>query len=67
MKASTLVGWVIVSALTLFIFINWRYADINFLWIVNTRMPISLAMIIAAVMGFLAANFLKGQKKDRHD
>ena len=65
MKVSTVFGWVLVACLTLFVFINWKYAHINFLWIVQTQMPISLALLLAAAMGFGAAHLLRMVKKDR--
>lgn len=65
MKVNTVIGWILVACLTLFVFINWRNADINFLWIVRTQMPISLALLIAAAMGFGAAHLLRMVKKDR--
>jgi uncharacterized integral membrane protein len=65
MKVSTVVGWVLVALLTLFIFINWSYTNINVLWVARINMPVSLAMLASAALGFGAAVLLRMVKKDK--
>jgi uncharacterized integral membrane protein len=65
MKVSTLIAWSIIAVLTLFIFINWHATSINFLWVARVEMPLSLALIFAAAMGFAAATLFRMVKKEK--
>jgi uncharacterized integral membrane protein len=61
-------AWGIIAVLVLFVVINWQEAEINFFWIVTAEMPISLAILAAAGLGFAAGELmayvrLPGKKK----
>ena len=66
MKVNTVIGWVIVALVTLFIFVNWTTPQRIWLlpW-VSVQMPLSVALLAAAAMGFGAAHLLRMVKKDR--
>lgn len=49
-----ILAWAIIALLVIFVVINWDAARINVFWIVTAEMPISLAILAAAALGFAA-------------
>ncbi len=54
MNIRLIVFWILLVALGLFVALNWVPSRINLFWIVQAEMPVSIAIVGAAVLGFLA-------------
>jgi hypothetical protein len=66
-KVGTVVGWVLVAFLTLFVLVNWRIEEITVIpfGVFSVRMPLSIALLLAGGLGFVAAVLIRMVKKDR--
>lgn len=65
MKVTTVIAWGLVSVLTLFAVINSNRVHLNFLWIADATVPVSLAMFLSAGVGFAACWLMRLVKKDQ--
>ena len=68
MKFSTIIGWIMVAAVTLFVFVNWTAPQkIYVLPWVSIDMPLSVAILAAAALGFFGASRMRMYKKEKKD
>lgn len=49
-----ILSWALLIALAIFVGLNWASARINLFWIVQAEMPVSIAILGAGLLGFLA-------------
>jgi uncharacterized integral membrane protein len=54
MNIRLILSWVLLVVLAVFVGLNWASARINLFWIVQAEMPVSIAIVGAGLLGFLA-------------
>jgi uncharacterized integral membrane protein len=54
MNFRLILPWTLLIALAIFVGLNWASARINLFWIVQAEMPVSIAIVGAGLLGFLA-------------
>jgi uncharacterized integral membrane protein len=65
MSIRHVLAWTLVALLAIFVVSNLDTARINLFWIITAEMPVSLAILAAAILGFAAGelfSFMRSPK-----
>ena len=59
------IGFILLGLLLLFVVLNLQSTDINFFWIMQTRMPLAFVIFFSAGLGAMSVLALKAFKTTR--